>query len=72
MSAHTPWLSVDEIAKHLGVSKDTIYNWINQRNMPAHKVGRFWKFQAPEVDTWIRSGGAADQIAEPADTERRP
>ena len=71
MSAHTPWLSVDEIAKHLGVSKDTIYNWINQRSLPAHKVGRFWKFQAPEVDAWIRSGGAAEQSSEATDTKSR-
>jgi hypothetical protein len=27
--------------------------------MPAHKVGRLWKFQTSEVDEWVRSGGAA-------------
>ncbi len=27
--------------------------------MPAHKVGRLWKFQVSEVDDWIRRGGAA-------------
>lgn len=31
-----------------------------QRNMPAYKVGRLWKFKLSEVDDWIRSGGAAD------------
>ena len=70
MSSHTPWLSVEEIAQHLGVSKDTVYNWINQRQMPAHKVGRFWKFQVQEVDTWIRSGGAADVPKEAGGKER--
>jgi len=54
------WLSVDEIADYLGVKRDTIYNWISEKNMPAHKVGRFWKFRKDEVDTWIRSGGAGD------------
>lgn len=29
--------------------------------MPAHKVGRLWKFQASEIDDWVRSGGAAVQ-----------
>lgn len=54
-----PWLSADEIASHLGVSKDTVYAWISTQNMPAHKVGRLWKFQAGEVDEWVRQGGAS-------------
>jgi excisionase family DNA binding protein len=54
----TRWLSLEEIATHLGVSKDTIYRWIDERSMPAHKVGRLWKFQHAEVDEWVRSGGA--------------
>lgn len=54
-----PWLSADEIATHLGVSKDTVYVWISAQNMPAHKVGRLWKFQASEVDEWVRQGGAS-------------
>ena len=55
------WLSVDEIAKYLGISKDTVYTWISKRNMPAHKVGRLWKFKTEEVDNWVRDGGAADK-----------
>lgn len=54
-----PWLSADDIAAHLGVTKDTVYSWISDKSMPAHKVGRLWKFQTSEVDTWVRSGGAA-------------
>jgi excisionase family DNA binding protein len=54
------WLSVEEIAVHLGVSKDSVYAWINKRKMPAHRIGRFWKFKANEVDKWILSGGSAE------------
>ena len=54
------WLSVEEITEHLGVSKDTVYAWISKRNMPAHKVGRLWKFQKVEVDDWVNAGGASD------------
>lgn len=54
-----PWLSADDIAAHLGVTKDTIYAWISEKSMPAHKVGRLWKFQASEVDDWVRRGDAA-------------
>ena len=53
------WLSVDEMADHLGVSKDTVYNWISEKGMPAHKMGRLWKFRREEVDLWVKSGQAA-------------
>ena len=56
-----PWLSAEEIAAHLGVTKDTVYAWIADRGMPAHKVGRLWKFQSDEVDEWVRRGGAASR-----------
>ena len=55
------WLSVGEIAKHLGVSRDTVYTWVNEKHMPAHKVGKLWKFQIKEVDQWIRSGKARNR-----------
>lgn len=55
------WLSVDEICKYLGVSKDTVYRWIDRFDMPAHRMGRFWKFKKDEVDSWIKAGGAVDR-----------
>lgn len=55
------WLCVDEIAVHLGVNPDTIYKWITRKSMPAHKVGRLWKFMASEVDQWIRTGKAGGE-----------
>ena len=55
-----PWLSADDIAAHLGVTKDAIYTWIADKGMPANKIGRLWKFQATEVDDWVRNYGAAD------------
>lgn len=54
----TRWLSVADVADHLGVARDTVYRWIDSRGMPAHRVGRFWKFQLSEVDAWVKSGGA--------------
>lgn len=58
------WVSVGEIAEHLGVSKDTVYGWIAKKEMPAHKVGRLWKFKTDEVDDWVRTGKASDDQKE--------
>ncbi|MGD9212699.1 MAG: helix-turn-helix domain-containing protein [Desulfobacteraceae bacterium] len=49
------WLSVDEIAGHLGVNRETIYRWIDQKGLPGHKIGRLWKFNKQEVDDWVKS-----------------
>lgn len=61
-----PWLSADTIAVHLGVAKDTVYTRIAEKAMPAHKVGRLWKFQSSVIDEWVRRGDAA------ADSEPSP
>lgn len=53
------WVSVDEIAEHLGVKKDTVYKWVARKKMPAHKVGRLLKFQIKEIDKRVREGKAA-------------
>lgn len=52
------WLSVVEIAEHLGISKETVYRWIEKGKIPTHKVGKQWKFKASEVDKWVKSGQA--------------
>jgi len=52
------WLSVEEMSKYLGVSSDTVYRWISERNMPGHKIGRLWKFRKEEIDEWAKSGAA--------------
>ena len=53
-----PWVSLEDIARHLAVSQDTVHRWIRNRQMPAHKVGRIWRFQICEVDDWVRAGSA--------------
>ena len=35
-----------------------MYKWIDKTDIPAHRVGRLWKFKKNEVDDWVRAGGA--------------
>lgn len=55
-----PWVSLEDIAKHLDVSKDTVHRWIRNRAMPAHQIGKLWKFKVSEVDDWVRDGATGD------------
>lgn len=54
------WLSVSEIAAYLGISKETVYRWLDRGAIPAHRVGKLWKFKPSEVDAWVTSGGASE------------
>ena len=58
--ANEPWSSLEEVANYLGVNKDTIRNWIKKENgIPAHKIGKLWKFKLSELDEWVKSGKSA-------------
>ncbi len=68
-----PWVSVDDVVKHLGVARDSVYRWIERKGLPAHKVGRIWKVKLSEVDAWVREGGAdaGDEPETPAGKGKR-
>ena len=53
------WVSVGQIAQHLNVKTFTIYKWLERKQMPAHKVGRLWRFKVTEVDEWVKCGNAS-------------
>ena len=54
------WLSVDEIAEYIGIKRDTTYKWISEKQMPAHRVGRLWKFKKEEIDELVKSGSTGE------------
>jgi excisionase family DNA binding protein len=54
------WSSVEEVAEHLQVHKDTIRLWIKKGEIPARKIGRLWRFKISEIDEWILSGKSSD------------
>ena len=44
------WINTDEVAEYLGVKATTIREWIKKNNgIPAHKIGRQWKFKKEEL-----------------------
>lgn len=56
------WIGIEEAANYIGVNRDTIRNWIKKdTGIPAHKIGKLWKFKKSEVDAWIKSGESAEK-----------
>lgn len=54
------WINIDEAANYLSVKPATVRDWIRKgKNIPAHKIGKQWKFKYSELDAWLNSGKSA-------------
>ena len=56
------WLTIDQIADHLQVSKEKIYKLSQKGRMPASKFGGQWRFDLKEVDNWVRKQRPARKV----------
>lgn len=60
MNKKEQWIGVEEVSAYIGVKVATIREWIKKGNgIPAHRIGKLWKFQYSELDEWIKSGKSA-------------
>ncbi len=57
------YMTVADICSYLSVTDETVYRWIKQNDLPAHRVGKRWMFQRQEVDAWVKSGKASDDFS---------
>jgi excisionase family DNA binding protein len=60
MSSQEGWVDIDQVATHLRVNKESVYRWIDEKQFPAHRVGRLFRFKLSEVDAWVVTGGGDD------------
>ena len=70
MAAEERWVGVDDVAAHLGVAKDSVYRWIDERGLPAHRVGRLFRFKLSEIDEWVRQDNEREKT--PNSIQSRP
>ena len=64
MDSNQAWLTVEQIAAHLQVSKESIYRWLEKGKIPAYRVGKQWRFLKTEVDEWVLCGEATENPRE--------
>lgn len=54
------WINIEEAADYLGIKAVTLRSWLrNGKEVPAHKIGKQWKFKRSELDDWVKSGKSA-------------
>ncbi|MBN1866826.1 helix-turn-helix domain-containing protein [Candidatus Sumerlaeota bacterium] len=65
------WLTLDEAAEYLKMGRSTLYRLAREGQMPGHKRGRVWRFDAAELDAWMKEGDekAKRKKASPNDPE---
>lgn len=50
--------TVEDVAKHFGVSTRTVWRWLKSTGIPHRRVGSTVRFSIPEVDEWAKSRAA--------------
>lgn len=54
------YISLEEAAKFLDIKPVTLRKWLRGgSDIPAHKIGKQWKFKCSELDAWVKSGKSA-------------
>jgi nitrogen PTS system EIIA component len=64
-------LRVRDVAKLLNVSEQTVYRWVRERSLPAHRVGEQHRFSRVELQEWAATHGhrvSPELFATPAST----
>ena len=59
MNNEEKWIGTEEAAKYLDVKVATLRKWLKDKKIPAHKIGKLWKFKKTELDDWVKSGESA-------------
>lgn len=50
-------LTIREVAAWLRVAQRTLRQWAEVGLIPAHKMGRLWRFRRRDIEVWLRSEG---------------
>ena len=58
-STQSELLTAAETCRYLKVTPRTLYRYIQDRHMPAFKLGKEWRFVRSDLDQWLRSRSAA-------------
>lgn len=51
----TEWLNADEASNYLGISSSSLYSMAQQGRVPGHKLGKMWRFNKSDLDSWVRA-----------------
>ena len=56
-------MTPEELAVYLRVTKKTIYRLLEKGHIPAIKVGRQWRFDKVDIDSWLSESSKKDEVS---------
>lgn len=60
-------LTLEQVAKYLNVDKFTVYRLLNDRELPAFKVGNQWRFKRKMLENWLMKNSNVKRKEAPPD-----
>lgn len=57
MDQATVYLTPQQVAERLQVRVDSIYRWIRQKALIAHKVGSLYRITEQQLEKFVEAGG---------------
>lgn len=51
----TSWVRTDQLMEHLQVKSPNTITRLIREGLPAHRIGRTYRFDLTEVDAWFRA-----------------
>lgn len=61
------WLAIEAAAEYLGISVSKLYGLAQQQRIPAHRVGKQWRFDRAELDVWVKAARPIEQFFKSVD-----
>jgi len=65
------WLNVEKTSSYLGISTSKLYSLAQQGRIPGHRIGKAWRFNKTDLDSWIKANRPIEEffISAEADIE---
>ena len=58
-SPNENYIGIEDAALFLNIKPVALRKWVKDKSVPAHKIGKQWKFKRSELEEWVKSGESA-------------
>jgi excisionase family DNA binding protein len=62
MIANDKWLTMEELATYLKMSRTKLYQMAQKNEIPASKIGNQWRFDRDRIDDWMSSHSNHNEV----------